>query len=153
MAVRLAGGIGMLCPLERFSAIPADYIDLARCPDKCTAAGADIFDTAVGGFLAPTLGGSLYGLAAGIDFVLAYGFNDPCLGFRGQCCYYPAINSETSDIIPEILLRTKRAFLIFAAFSYLHKAIIPNIRAITVKMPVSIGAKFAYPIKLKSKYE
>ena len=64
----------------------------------------------------------------------------------------PNINSGTSDIIPEIMLHTKRAFLIFAAFSYLHKAI-PNIRAITVKMPVSIGAKFAYPIKLKSKYE
>ena len=74
MAVRLAGGIGMLCPLERFSAIPADYIDLARCPDNCTAAGADIFDTAVNGFLTAALGTSLYRQTAGIDTGLAQGF-------------------------------------------------------------------------------
>ena len=56
------------CSLEWLS---ADYIDLPRGPDDGATDRADIFDTAVGGFLAPTLGGSLYGLAAGIDFVLA----------------------------------------------------------------------------------
>lgn len=60
MAVRLTGGIGILCPLEWLSAIPADYIDLACCPDNSTAAGADIFDTAVNGFLTASLGATLY---------------------------------------------------------------------------------------------
>ena len=59
------------CSLEWLSAVPADYIDLPRVPDDGATDRTDIFDTAVGGFLAPTLGGSLYGLAAGIDFVLA----------------------------------------------------------------------------------
>lgn len=77
--------------LKRLSAIPADYIDLPRGPDDGAADWADIFDAAVDGFLAAALGGSLHGLAAGIDFVLAYDFNNPCLGFRGQCCYRPAV--------------------------------------------------------------
>ena len=59
------------CSPEWLSAVPADYTDLPRVPDDGATDRADIFDTAVGGFLAPTLGGSLYGLAAGIDFVLA----------------------------------------------------------------------------------
>lgn len=67
MVNRLAGGIGILCPLERLSAIPADYIHLAGCPDNGAAAGADIFDTAVYGFLAPAFGASLYLQAAGVD--------------------------------------------------------------------------------------
>ena len=91
MAVRLAGGIGMLCPLERFSAIPADYIDLARCPDNCTAAGADIFDTAVNGFLTAALGTSLYRQTAGIDTGLAQGFLDPSFRLRGQRRNRPAV--------------------------------------------------------------
>ena len=57
--------------LKRLSAIPADYIDLPRGPDDGAADWADIFDAAVDGFLAAALGGSLHGLAAGIDFVLA----------------------------------------------------------------------------------
>ena len=40
--------------LKRLSAIPADYIDLPRCPDNGAAAGADIFDAAVNGFVNPT---------------------------------------------------------------------------------------------------
>ena len=64
-----AGALFMLARMALRS--PADYIDLLRGPDDGATDRADIFDTAVGGFLAPTLGGSLYGLAAGIDFVLA----------------------------------------------------------------------------------
>lgn len=43
-----------LFPLESLSAISADYIDLPRCPDNGAAAGADIFDAAVNGFVNPT---------------------------------------------------------------------------------------------------
>ena len=91
MAVRLACGIGILCSLKRFSAIPADYIDLAGGPDDCAAAGTDIFDTAVNGFLTATLGASLYRQAAGIDTGLAQGFLDPSLCLRSQCCNCPAV--------------------------------------------------------------
>ena len=89
MVNRLAGGIGILCPLERLSAIPADYIDLPCYPDDSAAAGADIFDTAVDGFLASALGGAFYRQAAGVDFILSQNFSDPCL--RGQRRYRPAI--------------------------------------------------------------
>ena len=50
---------------------------------------ADIFDTAVLGFFAPAFGGSFHRQAAGVDFILAQGFPDPCL--RGQCCYCPSV--------------------------------------------------------------
>ena len=43
-----------LFPLESLSTISADYIDLPRCPDNGAAAGADIFDAAVNGFVNPT---------------------------------------------------------------------------------------------------
>ena len=91
MAVRLAGGIGILCPLEWFSAIPADYIDLTRFPDNSTAAGSDIFDTAVNGFLTASLGATLYWQAAGVDTGLAQGFFEPSLCLRDQLRYRPAI--------------------------------------------------------------
>ena len=91
MAYRLACGIRISCPLERLSAIPADYIDLARRPDDCAAAGADIFDTAVNGFLASSLGASLHLQAAGFDPGLAQGGFDPCLRLRGQLRYRPAV--------------------------------------------------------------
>ena len=81
----LAGGIAILCSLERFSAVPADYIYLAGCPDNGAAAGADIFDTAVNGFCTPALGASLYLQAAGMDTGLAQSILDPSLGLRGQC--------------------------------------------------------------------
>lgn len=91
MAVRLAGEISILCPLERFSAISADYIDLARCPDNSAAAGANVFDTAVNGFLVAALGASLYRQTAGIDTVLAQVFLDPSLRLRGKCRNRPAV--------------------------------------------------------------
>lgn len=91
MAVRLAGGIGILCPLEWFSAIPADYIDLARCPDNSTATGADIFDTAVNGFFTASPGATLYWQAAGTDTGLTQDFLDPRFCLRGQCCYRLAV--------------------------------------------------------------
>ena len=40
--------------------IPADYIDLPRCPDDGAAAGADIFNAAVFGFFAPAFGGAFH---------------------------------------------------------------------------------------------
>ena len=61
----LAVGMYGSCPLERLSAVPADHIYLAGSPDDGAAAGADIFDTAVDGFLAPALGAALYLQAAG----------------------------------------------------------------------------------------
>ena len=60
-----------LFPLESLSTIPADYIDLPRCPDDSAAAGADIFDTAVNGFLTSALSGAFHRQAAGVDLVLA----------------------------------------------------------------------------------
>ena len=80
-----------LFPLESLSAVPADYIDLPRCPDNGAAAGANIFDAAVNGFLTPAFGGAFHRQAAGVDFILPQGFLDPCLRFRGQLCYRPAI--------------------------------------------------------------
>ena len=84
VAVRLADGIGILCSLESLSAVPADYIDLAGGPDDCAAAGADIFDTAVYGFLTAALRVTLHRQAAGMDTSFAQGVLDPCLRFRGQ---------------------------------------------------------------------
>ena len=80
-----------LCLLERLSAIPTDYIDLPRCPDNGSTAGADIFDTAVFRFFAPAFGGSQLLQAACIDTGFAYGFSDPCLRLRGQCRYRPSV--------------------------------------------------------------
>lgn len=68
-----------LCPLEKFSAIPADYIDLSYCPDDGSAAGADIFDTAILGFFTPAFGGVFHRQAAGVNFILTQIFSDPCL--------------------------------------------------------------------------
>ena len=76
----------VLFPLEWLTAISADYIDLPRCPDDSAAAGADIFDAAVNGFLTPALGGAFHRQAAGVDLVLAQSFSDPCLRLRGQRC-------------------------------------------------------------------
>ena len=59
-----------LFPLESLTAIPADYIDLPRRPDDGAAAGTDIFDTAVNGFLTSALGGAFHRQAAGVDFIL-----------------------------------------------------------------------------------
>lgn len=81
----------VLFPLEWLTAIPADYIDLPRCSDDGAAARADIFDTSVNGFLTSALGGAFHRQAAGVDFILPQGFLDPCLRFRGQLCYRPAI--------------------------------------------------------------
>jgi len=80
------------CPLERLSAIPTDYIDLARRPDNGAAAGADIFDTAVFGFLAPTFGCSQLLQAAGIDieyrFYKAYEMEiEDKRTVYGECAY------------------------------------------------------------------
>ena len=87
-----------LFPLEWLSAIPADYIDLPRCPDNGAATGADIFDAAVNGFLTPALGGAFHRQAAGVDLVLTQGFSDPCLRLRGQRCYRPAILGVLLDM-------------------------------------------------------
>ena len=78
-------------PARKLSAIPADYIDLAGCSDNGAAAGADIFDAAVNGFLAANLGASLYRQAAGVDTGLPQGDSDPSLCLRSQCCYRPAV--------------------------------------------------------------
>lgn len=91
MPVRLAGGIGILCLLEWFSAVPADYIDLAHCQDNSTATGADIFDTAVNGFLTASPGATPNWQAAGTNTGLTQGFLDLRLCLRGQCCYRPAV--------------------------------------------------------------
>ena len=80
-----------LFPLESLTAIPADYIDLPRCPDDSAAARTDIFDTAVNGFHTPALGGAFHWQAAGVYFILAQDFSNPCLRLRGQRCYRPAI--------------------------------------------------------------
>lgn len=80
-----------LYPLKRFSTIAAYHVELPCCPDDGAAAGANIFDAAVDGFLAASLGGSLYWLAAGVDSILAQGFLDPCFPLRGQRRYCPAI--------------------------------------------------------------
>lgn len=85
-----------LFPLESLSAVPADYIDLPRCPDNGAAAGADIFDAAVNGFLTPAFGGAFYRQAAGVDFILSQNFSDPCL--RGQRRYRPAILGVLLDM-------------------------------------------------------
>ena len=87
-----------LFPLESLSAISADYIDLPRCPDDGAAAGANIFDAAVNGFLTPALGGAFHRQAAGVDLVLAQSFSDPCLRLRGQRCYRPAILGVLLDM-------------------------------------------------------
>ena len=87
-----------LFPLESLSAIPADYIDLPRCPDDGAAAGADIFDAAVNGFLTSALGGAFHRQAAGVNFILTQGFFDPCLRLRGQRCYRPAILGVLLDM-------------------------------------------------------
>ena len=86
-----ASAFVFLCLLERLSAIPTDYIDLARCPDNGSTAGADIFDTAIFRFFASAFGGSQLLQAACIDTGLAYGFSDPCPRLRGQCRYRPAV--------------------------------------------------------------
>ena len=88
----------VLFPLESLSTISADYIDLPRCPDNGAAAGANIFDAAVNGFLASALGGAFHRQAAGIDLVLAQGFSDPCLRLRGQRRYRPAILGVLLDM-------------------------------------------------------
>ena len=80
-----------LFPLEWLSAIPADYIDLPRRSDDSAAAEADIFDTAVNGFLTPALAGAFHRQAAGVDIVLAQGFSDPRLCLRGQRRYRPSV--------------------------------------------------------------
>ena len=54
----LAGSGGVSCLFKRFPAVCAGYIDLAGCPDDGAAAGADIFDASVNGFLAPAFGAS-----------------------------------------------------------------------------------------------
>ena len=88
----------VLFPLEWLTAISADYIDLPRCPDDSAAAGADIFDAAVNGFLTPALGGAFHRQAAGVDLVLPQGFSDPCLCLRGQRRYRPAILGVLLDM-------------------------------------------------------
>ena len=87
-----------LFPLKSLSAIPADYIDLPRCPDDGAAAGADIFNTAVNGFLTSALGGAFHRQATGANFILTRGFSDPCLRLRGQRCYRPAILGVLLDM-------------------------------------------------------
>ena len=87
-----------LFPFESLTAIPADYIDLPRCPDNGAAARTDIFDTAVNGFLTPALGGAFHWQAAGVDLVLSQGFLDPCLRLRGQRRYCPAILGVLLDM-------------------------------------------------------
>ena len=57
----------VLCPFKRFPAVCAGYIDLSGCPYDGAAAGADIFDAAVDGFLAPAFGDSGGLQAAGVD--------------------------------------------------------------------------------------
>lgn len=69
---------------------------LPRCPDNGAAAGADIFDAAVNGFLTPAFGGAFYRQAAGVDFILSQNFSDPCL--RGQRRYRPAILGVLLDM-------------------------------------------------------
>ena len=81
----------ILCPLERLPAIPADYIDLPRCPDDGSAAGADIFNAAVLGFFTSAFGGTFHRQAAGVVFIFAQGFPDPYLCLRGQCRYCPSV--------------------------------------------------------------
>ena len=66
-------------------------MNLPRCPDNGAAAGANIFDAAVDGFLTPALGGAFHRQAAGVDLVLTQGFSDPCLRLRGQRRYRPAV--------------------------------------------------------------
>ena len=48
-------------------------------------------DTAVLGFFAPALSGAFHRQAAGVDFILAQGFSDPCLRLRGQRRYCPSV--------------------------------------------------------------
>ena len=55
------------CPFKRFPAVCAGYIDLTGCPYDGAAAGADIFDAAVDGFLTPAFGDSGGLQAAGVD--------------------------------------------------------------------------------------
>ena len=74
----------VLFPLEWLTAIPADYIDLPRCSDDGAAAGTNIFNAAVNGFLTSALSGAFHRQAAGVDLVLAQSFSDPCLRLRGQ---------------------------------------------------------------------
>ena len=95
----------VLFPLESLSAIPADYIDLPRCPDNGAAAGANIFDAAVNGFLTSALGGAFHRQAAGVDLVLTQSFSDPCLRFRGQRCYRPAILGVLLDMQAMVALK------------------------------------------------
>lgn len=54
----LAGSGGVSCFFKRFPAVCAGYIDLAGCPDNGAAAGADIFDAPIDGFLASAFGDS-----------------------------------------------------------------------------------------------
>ena len=87
-----------LFPLESLSAISADYIDLTRCPDNGAAAGANIFDAAVNGFLTSALGSAFHRQAAGVDFILSQGFSDPRLRLRGQRRYCLAILGVLLDM-------------------------------------------------------
>ena len=88
----------VLFPLEWLTAIPADYIDLPRCSDDGAAAGTNIFNAAVNGFLTSALSGAFHRQAAGVDLVLTQSFSDPCLSLRGQRCYRPAILGVLLDM-------------------------------------------------------
>ncbi len=87
----MAGSIWVSCPFKRFSAVCAGYIYLSGCPDDGAAAGADIFDASVGGFLAPAFGASDRLQAAGVDAGIPQGGYDPCFGFRSQGRNRPAV--------------------------------------------------------------
>ena len=82
---------GILRPFKGYAAVGAYHVRLPRRPDNRAAFRADIFDTAVLGFFAPAFGGAFHRQAAGVDFILAQYFSDPCLRLRGQRRYCSSV--------------------------------------------------------------
>lgn len=71
-------------PLEGYVAIPAYHADLLCRTDDGPALRADIFDSAVLGFLTLLLARASFREAAGVDRLVAEGFLDPCLRLLGS---------------------------------------------------------------------